>query len=92
MHDKRWDLVDTRDGVRRHPFELPRTLDLPRRDPMDRAGFAVVGDDEDSMVGRLVADIEPPRAPPALVAPQAQTSSANQARTSSFASWRRANR
>ncbi|TNE92223.1 MAG: hypothetical protein EP330_02525 [Deltaproteobacteria bacterium] len=61
MHSNRWDLAESREGVRKHPFELPRPFELTPRDPMDRAGFVMVGDEEDSMVGRLVADITPHR-------------------------------
>lgn len=61
MDDSRWDLVDTREGVKRHPFELPRPLSLPTRSPLEEAGVAVVGDEEDSMIGRLVANVTPLR-------------------------------
>lgn len=62
MLPSRWDLVDTRDGVRRHPVTEPPMLELAeQRDSLQEAGVSVVGDEEDSMVGRLVANIAPHR-------------------------------
>ena len=62
MLPSRWDLVDTKTGVRRHPVSEPPVLELDEaRDTLARAGVSVVGDDEDSMIGRLVAGIEPRR-------------------------------
>ena len=62
MLPSRWDLVDTHDGVRRHPLREPPVLDIDEeKNSLARAGVSVVGDEEDSMIGRLVAGIEPRR-------------------------------
>lgn len=56
MQEDRWDLTD--DSERGH-FDLPRASSKARLDLVERAAVSVVGDQEDSMVARLVQDVKP---------------------------------
>ncbi|MCO4744486.1 MAG: hypothetical protein KC912_06855 [Proteobacteria bacterium] len=59
MPKDRWDLAEAPDAVRPYPNDLPSPTEQARRDLVERASVSVVGDQEDSMVGRLVKDVRP---------------------------------